>query len=665
LANIDLLDGLNSEQREAVTTVDGPLLVHAGPGSGKTLVITHRIAFMVREARIDPRHILAVTFSKKAAMEMRKRLEDLLPEAVSALAVSTIHSACLRILRNEGIPGFGTAFEVFDEESQTGLLKKCLENAGLDPEENDIRRFKGIISYAKTHMIDPDAIVPRPGERFDDASLTVYRSYQYSLKREHALDYDDILVFTHRLLAENHAALKKYQRLYKYILVDEFQDTSSLQYQIIKMLGSMSRNVCVVGDPDQTIYSWRQAEIHNADRFRKDFPGTKIVGMEENYRSTCNIVDAANALIAGNTHRKEKRLVTSREPGKKLAVVKLDDEEAEARFIASTISTLVSRHEFSLQDFAILYRVNAQSRALEDAFNRADVPYLMATGTPFYKRKEVQDVTAWLRIIRNPADDVALVRVIKLTGKGIGNRSLTEMQSRAQNSGTHLFTMLEQAAAGGMTPFPARARRAAAVLLALLQDLRAESHHISLVTLINRIIEKTDFQAHLKSEDDPDERWENVLELMSLAAAYDHLKPIEALSSLLQKINAAFDAVDRNSSAEVVTFNTLHGSKGTEFPMVFIAGAEEGLLPHGKSLDDPERLEEERRLCYVGITRAMDRVVLTHTEKRRSFGETSFHTVSRFIRELPEHLIYRKNLTSLKALDETLPSKSGSPAIEK
>jgi DNA helicase II / ATP-dependent DNA helicase PcrA len=643
---MDLLDGLNPGQREAVKTVDGPLLVRAGPGSGKTLVIVHRIAYMVLEARINPRHILAVTFSKKAAGEMKKRLEVLLEGRSSSPAVSTIHSACLRILRQDGIPGLGTTFEVYDEEDQNKLVKQCMENAGLSIEENDLRRFKAIISYAKTNMIDPEAIAARPGERFDDASLAVFRNYQRALKKQLAVDYDDMLVFTHTLFKQNGPALKKYQQLYRYILVDEFQDTSSLQYQIIKLLGSKYRNVCVVGDPDQTIYSWRQAEIRNTDNFCKDFPGTRVIGMDENYRSTGIIVAAANTLISHNSKRKEKKLITSREEGEKISIVKTGDNESESQFITKTIKALAAQRGLRYCDFAVLYRVNAQSRALEEQFNQADIPYRLVNGTPFYKRKEITDVAAWLRVMRNPTDDSALIRVIKLAGKGIGAQSIADMQSRAEKSGSHLYQVLEHAAAGTLSTFPVRTQRRAAQFFALLQDLRTESRHISLVTLINRILEKTAYRDHLKGEDDPEERWENVLELISLARAYEHLSPIDALTSLLNKINDASEAADRRQEEQAVTLNTLHGSKGTEFPVVFIAGMEEGLLPHNRSIDDTERLEEERRLCYVGITRAMDVIYLTYTEKRHSMGEASFRVPSRFLREMPQHLLILHDLTA-------------------
>ncbi len=478
---MDLLKGLNAEQIEAVKTLDGPLLVHAGPGSGKTRVIVHRIAYMVLQAKVKPRHILAVTFSRKAAGEMQKRLEELLGQTASLLTVSTIHSACLRILRREGVPGLGTAFEVYDEEEQAKLVRECMEKAGLSTEENDLRRFKGIISYSKTNMIEPDSVVAGTGGRFDDASAAVYRSYQQALKKHMALDYDDMLISTHRLFKEDETVLKRYQQLYKYILVDEFQDTSSLQYQIIRLLGSGHRNVCVVGDPDQTIYSWRQAEIRNIDHFRKDFPGTRVIGMDENYRSTRAIVDAANALIAHNSRRKEKQLTTSRPGGTMIAAVKLQDEDSEARFIARKVKALSAESKFKASDFAVLYRVNAQSRALEDGFNAESVPYRLLTGTPFYKRREVLDLAAWLRLIRNPSDDAALTRVARLAGKGIGAQSLAVLQSRAEKSGGHLFQVMGQAAAGSLPGIPPRTQRAISRLVSLVGDLQAEARHISLV----------------------------------------------------------------------------------------------------------------------------------------------------------------------------------------
>jgi DNA helicase-2/ATP-dependent DNA helicase PcrA len=643
---MDLLDGLNPEQQEAVQTVDGPLLVHAGPGSGKTRVIVHRIAYMVLQANVNPRNILAVTFSKKASDEMKKRLEELLGRTAPYVNVSTIHSACLRILRNEGVPGFGLNFEVLDEDAQNKLIRLCMENAGLELEENGLRRIKEAIRYAKTNMIDPESISPGSGDRFDDASAAVYRGYQRSLKKQHALDYDDMLIFTHRLFRENAVALKKYQALYKYILVDEFQDTSSLQYQLIKMLGAKYRNVCVVGDPDQTIYSWRQANIANIGNFRKDFPGTKVIGMQENYRSTGTIVDAANTLIANNRVRKEKKLVTSREKGDFLQVVRLPDEESEARYIAAEISGLMKKRNLRYSDFAVLYRINAQSRTLEDAFNTSGLPCRLVSGTPFYKRKEILDIVAWLRIMRNPDDDAAFTRVLKIAGKGIGPQAMSRIYEQANISEQHVCEVVEQSASGAVLALSTRTRRSVTQFHNLVQELRTESRNISLVTLMNLITGRTGYQDYLKGEDKPEERWENVLELMSVAGAYEHLRPVEALGSLLQRISTATDAIELKQDADAVIFNTLHGSKGTEFPVIFIAGVEEGLLPHNRSMDDADRLEEERRLCYVGITRAMELACLTHVEKRLAYGEASFRIPSRFIREIPQHLIISRDLAS-------------------
>lgn len=641
---MDLLDGLNPEQQEAVKTVNGPLLVHAGPGSGKTRVIVHRIAYMVTEAKINPRSILAVTFSKKAADEMKKRLQKLLGRTAPYINVSTIHSACLRILRSEGAPEYGPDFEVLDEEEQNKLIRLCMENAGLDVEENSLRRIKEMIRYAKSNMIDPASIAPGSHDRFDDASATIYRSYQRSLKKLRTLDYDDMLIYAYRLLRENEATLKKYQSQYKYILVDEFQDTSSLQYQLIRMLGIAHGNVCVVGDPDQTIYSWRQASIANIGSFRRDFPAVRTIGMQENYRSTSTIVDAANALISFNKIRKEKKLTTSHEKGAPLQFVRLADEESEARFIVKEVQLMAAKRGGVYHDFAVLYRINAQSRPLEDAFNAAGVPYRLVSGMPFYKRKEVLDIAAWLRVIRNPADDGAYLRLLK-NARGVGPAALSRIQEQAGASGLHLADAAGTAAAGALLNFPVRSRRPVAQFHNLVEELRTEGRRLSLVTLMGQIIERTGYQSQLKGEDNPDERWENVLELISMAKDYEHLSPVEAVGALLQKISSAADALELKQDADAVIFNTLHGSKGTEYPIVFMAGVEEGLLPHSRSMDDAARLEEERRLCYVGITRAMEAVYLTHVEKRNSYGEPSFRAPSRFIGEIPRHLLLARDLT--------------------
>ncbi|MDD5399536.1 MAG: 3'-5' exonuclease, partial [Dehalococcoidia bacterium] len=475
-------------------------------------------------------------------------------------------------------------------------------------------------------------------------SATIYRLYQSALKKNRALDYDDMLVFTSRLLQDTPDVLQRYQQKFRYILVDEFQDTSSLQYRIIRMLGSGHGNVCVVGDPDQTIYSWRQAEVRNSDIFRRDFPGARIIDLEENYRSTLTIVQAANALIARNSMRRSRRLSTSREAGSPISVIRLKDGNDEAHFIATHIKTLAAKSGLKLSDFAVLYRVNAQSRGLEDAFNLEKIPYRLATGTPFYKRREVMDLAAWLRVIRNPADDAAFLRVIKLAGKGIGPQTLGRMQGLAIRTKVHLHQALEQAAAGGLPSLGQPARNSAGHFNAILQELHTQSRHISLTSLLNLIVERTGYMEHLKGEDNSDERLENVLELISLAAAYEHLNPPTAVSSLLGRISQASQAAEAQHPQDAVVFNTLHGSKGSEFRVVFITGVEEGLLPHSRSSDEQSRLEEERRLCYVGISRAMDDVYLTYAETRLAHGELSYRTPSRFLRELPGSLVVSRNL---------------------
>jgi DNA helicase-2/ATP-dependent DNA helicase PcrA len=538
----------------------------------------------------------------------------------------------------------GTGFTVYDEGDSNKLIRQCIAKAGLSIEDNNLRRIKGMISYAKVNAIDPDGIAPRIVEGFDDASATIYRLYQAALKKALALDYDDMLVFTSRLLQENADVLSRYQQMYKYILVDEFQDTSSLQYRIIRMLGSGHGNVCVVGDPDQTIYSWRQAEVRNADIFRRDFPGARVINLDENYRSTMTIVQAANALIARNSMRKARNLTTSREAGSPISVIRLKDGNDEALFIAKRIKALSIDSNLKFSDFAVLYRINAQSRELEDAFNLEKIPYKLVTGTPFYKRSEVLDMAAWLRVIRNQADDAALLRVIKLAGSGIGARTLSQIQELAGRTKVHLYQALEQVAAGGLSSFSQRSVSAAGHFNALLLDLHASSRHLSLVALLNLIVEKTAYRDHLKGEDGPEERWENVVELISLASAYEHLSPLTAVTSLLGRISQASEVAGMQGSEGSVTFNTLHGSKGSEFGVVFITGVEEGLLPHSRSLDEQSKLEEERRLCYVGISRAINSLYLTYAEKRLAYGEFSYRVPSRFIRELPPALLSARNM---------------------
>jgi len=654
---MDPLEGLNPAQRKAVEAIEGPLLVYAGPGSGKTRVIVHRIAYMVSQAKIDPRHILAVTFSRRAAGEMKKRLAAMFDDPPT-VTINTIHAACLRILGREGVPGMGTSFTVYDEDEGNKLIRQCIVKAGLSAEEANLRRIKGWISHAKVNGIDPDALMRSTGKRFDDESAAIYRLYQATLKKSQALDYDDMLISTNRLFKENEDVLRRYQQMFKYILVDEFQDTSSLQYQIIRMLGSGHGNVCVVGDPDQTIYSWRQAEVRNSDIFRRDFPGARIIDLKENYRSTLTIVQAANALIARNSMRRGGTLTTSREAGSPIAVIRLKDGNDEAHFIAARIKALAAKSNSKFSDFAVLYRVNAQSRALEDAFNLEKIPYKLVSGTPFYKRREVMDLAAWLRVIRNPADDAAFLRAIKLAGKGIGVQTLAQIQELAGRTRIHLYRAIEQAAAGGLPSLSQRARNAAGHFNALLQDLHAQSKHVGLTTLLNLIVERTAYLDHLKGEDSSEERWENVLELISLAAAYEHLNPPIAISSLLGRISQASEAAETQDSVESVIFNTLHGSKGSEFRVVFIAGVEEGLLPHSRSSDEKSKLEEERRLCYVGISRAMDSVYLTYAEKRLTHGEFSYRLPSRFLRELPGSLIVSRNMAGPVVEHPVLPQYS-------
>jgi len=647
---MELLNGLNPEQQEAVQSVEGPLMVHAGPGSGKTLVIVRRIAYLICKAGIKPRNILAVTFSRKAASEIKRRLVDLLGKDAVCINTGTIHSICLSILRREGVPQLGRDFDVIDDEERDRLIKKCVENTVSDLQEIELRRVRELLSYAKTNLIDPESMHPGTDRRFDDISLAIYRNYHRLLKENRSLDYDDMLVFTFNLLRDNNDIRKKYQKLYQYILVDEFQDTSSLQYRVIKLLAESHRNICVVGDPDQTIYSWRHANIANIEHFRRDFPGTRIIGMQDNYRSTRTIIDAANALIARNRIRKDKKLHSLRNKGEPIIVIKLQDEESEARYIADEIIAVRKRHNLQYRDFAVLYRINAQSRPLEDMFLASGLPFRLATGMPFYKRKEIQDIVSWLRTVRNPYDDAALKRILKIAVRGLGNQAFTRMLQLSQIKEMHLFEIIEMTEKGDLTDFSVRTRHSLANFHNLLQNIRALSRSCSIITLIKQIIEKTGYREYLQSEDDPEDRWENILELMSMASTYEHLHTLEAIQLLLNKVGSACNGTELKQDSDAITFNTLHGAKGTEYPVVFIAGLEEGLLPHSRAVEDPTKLEEERRLCYVGITRAKDIVYLTHTSKRNSFGQEIFRNPSRFLYEIPGDLIISRDMTQTQSL---------------
>jgi len=651
---MDILATLNPAQREAVEAIEGPVLILAGPGSGKTRVITHRIAYLIKSCGINPHNIMAVTFTNKAAREMKERLEQLLGQAVEALTLGTFHAICARILRREGKAiGLDSNFVIYDEEDQLSLTKQALEELNLDPKQYVPRALHSAISAAKSRLIGPKDYAQRVSSYFEEIVHRVYQRYQQLLSQSRAVDFDDLLMKTVQLFQAHPQILNRYQSKYAHILVDEFQDTNIVQYMLMKHLAGKYRNLCVVGDPDQSIYSWRFADLRNILSFEKDYPEAKVVFLEQNYRSTKTILEVASDIISANLQRKPKKLWTENEDGASVTVIESYNAEEEAQSVASEIEKLVGQGQISLKDCAVMYRVNAQSRALEETFLRYGVPYRLVGGTRFYQRREVKDIIAYLRLIHNPRDNVSLVRIINVPARGIGQRTLNQLQSWAKAHDVSLFEALKQVANEKI--LPQRIAQALAGFDAVMAELIAQSRELSLSSLLDEIWEHTGYRRYILDKEDGEERWENVMELKSVASEYDEFDPEEALAAFLEKVSLVSDIDELDEKADAVTLITLHQAKGLEFPAVFIVGLEEGILPHRKSFDGPEQMEEERRLCYVGITRAKERLYLLRSYRRSLFGGSTANPPSRFFQDISPHLI------SPRGLWEESPAPAASP----
>jgi DNA helicase-2/ATP-dependent DNA helicase PcrA len=643
---MDILADLNPAQKEAVEAINGPVLILAGPGSGKTRVITHRVAYLVRVVGVNPRRIMAVTFTNKAAREMEERLNKLVSTSVKDLTLGTFHAICARILRQDG-PAIGVdkKFVIYDDDDQIALLKRSLQDLNLDPKQFAPRAIQSVISSAKSQMLGPSEL---PGKSyFDEVTRRVYERYQQLLTDSNALDFDDLLMKTVLLFRQNPEILARYQSRYLHIQVDEFQDTNLVQYELIKLLAGKYRNVCVVGDPDQSIYSWRSADIRNILNFEKDFPDAKVVLLEQNYRSTQLILDAASHVISANKQRKPKELWTENEKGLPPAVVETYTEEEEARYVVNEIDNLVRSGEVKAGDCAVMFRTNAQSRALEEAFIRYGMPYKLVAGTRFYERREVKDIIAYLRLVHNPYDTVSLLRVINVPQRGIGERSIDELTRWARSQGCHEYQALkllaESRESGADLPFSARTVKALVGFAAMLEDLIGRSRELDLAALFDIVVERSGYKQYLVGLVDGEERWENILELRGVAQDYRDLKPGEGLAAFLEGVALVSDVDDLPEKLDTVTLITLHQAKGLEFPVVFIVGMEEGIIPHYKSIDDPAQLEEERRLCYVGITRAKKKVYLVRAFRRHLMGASAVNKPSRFLQDIPPHLISRES----------------------
>jgi DNA helicase-2/ATP-dependent DNA helicase PcrA len=647
---MDILATLNSPQREAVEAIEGPLLILAGPGSGKTRVITHRVAYLVKHCGVSPHHIMAVTFTNKAAREMRERLEQLLGQAVEALTLGTFHAICARILRREGKTiGLDSSFVIYDEDDQLSSMKQVLEELNLDPKQYAPQALRSAISAAKSRLISPKDYAQRVSSYFEEIVHRVYQKYQELLSQGRAVDFDDLLMNTVQLFQDHPKILNKYQSKYVHILVDEFQDTNIAQYELMKQLAGKYRNLCVVGDPDQSIYSWRFADLRNILSFEKDYPEAKVVFLEQNYRSTKTILEVASDVISANVLRKPKKLWTENEDGAPVTIIEGYNAEEEAQSVVNEIEKFVGQEQISLKDCAVMYRVNAQSRALEETFLRYGVPYKLVGGTRFYQRQEVKDIIAYLRLIHNPQDNVSLTRIINVPVRGIGQRTLSQIQSWAKAHDTSLFEALKQVSQNAITSeakhsLPTRIIQALAGFAALMATLTAQSHELSLSHLVGEILEQTGYKEYILAKEGGEEKWENIMELRNVASEYDELDTEQALTTFLEKVSLVSDIDELDEKANAVTLITLHQAKGLEFPAVFIVGLEEGILPHRKSFDDPEEMEEERRLCYVGITRAKKRLYLLRSYRRSLFGGSTANPPSRFLKDISPHLINPRGL---------------------
>jgi DNA helicase-2/ATP-dependent DNA helicase PcrA len=636
------LADLNEAQREAVLATEGPLLVVAGAGSGKTRVLTYRVAHLLDACGVKPPEILAITFTNKAAGEMRTRLEGLLGGTARAIWILTFHAACGRILRREAPRlGFRTNFTIYDQADQVRLTKQCLEDLERDPKRFVPRGIHAQISNAKNQLIGPDDYLSRVATFYDQTVAEVYALYQRRLLASNAMDFDDLLMLTVDVLERFPEARLRWQKAFRYILVDEYQDTNHAQYRLLQLLAAEHGNVCAVGDPDQSIYGFRGADIRNILEFERDFGDTRTVALEQNYRSTNSILQAANWVISQNRERKPKNLWSDLGEGEAVYVVELEDEHAEARFVAAQIASLVEEG-YSGREIAVFYRTNAQSRVLEDVLVRQGVPYQVIGGPRFYERAEVKDAVAYLQVLDNPDDAVSLQRIANRPRRGIGDTSLGRLQTFAEGQGVSVFDALGHAEQAGLAAAPLRAVQG---LRALLDRLR-ERLDLPVPEILERVLDESGYLGALRAERtiEAQGRIENLQELVGVAREYQQRTADASLSGFLQDISLYSEQDALREDESVVTLMTLHNAKGLEYNAVFVIGMEEGVFPHARSIEE-QGVEEERRLCYVGMTRAKERLTLTHAAARSLWGSRNYNLPSRFLDELPERHVLRERLS--------------------
>lgn len=635
----NLIEGLNDKQKEAVLATEGPCLVIAGAGSGKTKVLTHKIAYLISEKNVKPYNILAITFTNKAASEMKQRVEKIVGDVAQEMWMETFHSICVRILRRfiDRI-GFDTSFLIFDTSDQKTVVKECLKALNIDDKTFSDRSVLSEISNAKNEMLTPKAYQAKYSGEFRKEKIgQVYELYQKRLRENNAIDFDDIINYTIDILSENPDVLQYYTEKFKYVLVDEYQDTNKAQFTLVTILASRYGNITVVGDNDQGIYSFRGADISNILNFEKDFPGTKIIKLEQNYRCTGNILKAANAVIKHNENKYEKKLWTENEDGSLPCLYQAEDEYDEANYVVKQIEHLKTEEYLKPKDFVILYRMNAQSRAIEDILRRENIPYKIVGGLKFYERKEIKDTIAYLRLIHNTSDNLSLKRIINEPKRGIGKTSLDKIQEISDRTGTSMYEIIKHAEEFDLNRVKANAEE----FINLIEELRLKKQELSISELLKEVLNKSGYTRALELENtvEAETRMQNLEEFLTVAIEFEEESADNTLPEFLESITLSSDVDEMQDEDNTVTLMTLHSAKGLEFPVVFLVGMEEGIFPGYKSIGEPKELEEERRLFYVGITRAKQFLHLTCAKHRTIFGSTSYNAVSRFIKEIPDNLL--------------------------
>ena len=634
-----LLDELNDKQYEAVVNTEGPCLVIAGAGSGKTKVLTHKIAYLIGDKDVKPWNILAITFTNKAANEMKERVEKLVGDVSKDMWIGTFHSICVKILRRqiERI-GFDSSFVIFDASDQKTMVKKIIKEQDLDDKMFSERSVLTEISNAKNEMLTPAAYSLKYAGDFRKEKIgEIFTIYQKRLKENNAIDFDDIINFTIEILLDNPDLLEYYSDKFKYVLVDEYQDTNKAQFTLVTLLASKYGNITVVGDNDQGIYSFRGADISNILNFEKDFPGTTIIKLEQNYRCTQNILNAANEVIKNNETKYEKKLWTANGEGSLPKVYRADDEYDEANYVVSQINTLKREEYYKYSDFAILYRMNSQSRSLEDILRRENIPYKIVGGLKFYERKEIKDIIAYLRLINNTSDNLSLTRIINEPKRGVGKTSLDNIEAISMADGVSMYNIIKAADQYGLNRIYGNTRE----FISVIEELRDKKDSLTVSELIKQTLQKTGYTQALELENttEAETRIENLDEFLTVAMEFEEEMAESTLSDFLEGISLSSDLDGMEESDENVTLMTLHSAKGLEFPVVFLVGMEEGIFPGYKTIGEPQELEEERRLCYVGITRAKENLVMTCAKKRTIFGSTSCNAMSRFLKEIPSNML--------------------------